>query len=588
MSPVAGWILLLAACVMGAGWWFTRRRGSSGPDRSAGGARSTQWADFSDTSPLAESAAELQRRKRQALQDFVDSRDDNRPPSRFADTSPVAFHPRFQRSGPVPLSTTPEVVPIASMPAPTPPRAPTLSINLPSDPGRPSGRPPLDTWFDDVTAPASITAPLSTLPVELLADFSDSPNSPNSPGRSDHHGLAAHPSDPSDDRIQRALLTLGDGPVDQAWEALRGHLPPEGLKVATLETCELVAAAFEAEQRFDAARDVYEHMADIDPAWRDVRQRLSRARDKAQVRAVESWGSVEARPAAHGGLSMLGKYVLDKQLGQGAMGAVYLAHDPANGQHVAIKTMALSREFTGDDLADARNRFLREADMAGRLQHPDIVQILDSGETEGLAWIAMELVDGADLGQHTQPARLLPLPVVLRAIARVADALAYAHTRGVTHRDIKPENIMLDMPREGVKVMDFGVARLADASRTRTGVVLGTPTYMSPEQLSGQHVDGRTDLYSLGVTLFQLLTGRLPCEADSLGALMRAIARETPPNVCDLRPELPVALGDVVALALQKHPATRYSSGEQMAEDLRAVLKMLPDAGLPGVDIPLA
>ena len=129
---------------------------------------------------------------------------------------------------------------------------------------------------------------------------------------------------------------------------------------------------------------------------------------------------------------------------------------------------------------------------------------------------------------------------------------------------------------------------LADASRTRTGVVLGTPTYMSPEQLSGQHVDGRTDLYSLGVTLFQLLTGRLPCEADSLGALMRAIARETPPNVCELRPELPPALGDVVALALQKHPATRYSSGEQMAEDLRAVLKMLPDAGSPGVDISLA
>lgn len=575
MSPVVGWILLLAACVMGAGWWFTRRRsGGRGGDRSAGGARSTQWADFSDTSPLADSAAEMQRRKRQALQDFVDSRDDNRPPSRFADTSPVAFHPRFQRSGPVPLSPTPEVVPIASMPAPVKPQAPDLAIQLPTDPGRPSGRPPLDSWFDDMTAPASITAPLNTQSGPVFAEEVA-------------RNLDQH-IDPNAERIQRALLTLGDGPVDQAWEALQGHLPPEGLKVATLETCELIAAAFEAEQRFDAARDVYEHMADLDPDWRDVRQRLSRARGKAQVKAVESWGSVEARPAAHGGLSMLGKYVLDKQLGQGAMGAVYLAHDPATGQHVAIKTMALAREFTGDDLADARSRFLREADMAGRLQHPDIVQILDAGETDGLAWIAMELIDGADLGQHTQPARLLPLPVVLRAIARVADALAYAHTRGVTHRDIKPENIMLDLPREGVKVMDFGVARLADASRTRTGVVLGTPTYMSPEQLSGQHVDGRTDLYSLGVTLFQLLTGRLPCEADSLGALMRAIARETPPNVCELRPELPPALGDVVALALQKHPATRYSSGEQMAEDLRAVLKMLPDAGAPGVDIPLA
>lgn len=566
MLPVVGWILLLAVCVMGAGWWFTRRRaGGRGADRSPGGARSTQWADFSDTSPLADSAAELQRRKRQALQDFVDSRDDNRPPSRFADTSPVAFHPRFQRSGPVPLSPTPQAAPIADVMAPAvAPRAPERCP--PSDPGRPSGRPPLDSWFDDMTAPASITAPLNTRPGEAAS---------------------LGEIDPNADRIQRALLTLGDGPVDQAWEALRGHLPPEGLKVATLETCDLIAAAFEAEQRFDAARDVYEHMADLDPDWRDVRQRLSRARDRAQVRAVEAWGSVEPKPATNGGLSMLGKHVIDKQLGQGAMGAVYLAHDPITGQHVAIKTMALAREFSGDDLVDARSRFLREADMAGRLQHPDIVQILDAGETDGLAWIAMELIDGADLGQHTQPSRLLPVPVVLRAIARVADALAYAHTRGVTHRDIKPENIMLDLPREGVKVMDFGVARLADASRTRTGVILGTPTYMSPEQLSGQHVDGRTDLYSLGVTLFQLLTGRLPCQADSLGALMRAIARETPPNVCELRPELPAALGDVVALALQKHPATRYSSGEQMAEDLRAVLKMLPDAGAPGVDITL-
>lgn len=568
MLPVLGWILLLAACVMGAGWWFTRRRGGQGgSNRSAGGARSTQWADFSDTSPLADSAAETQRRKRQALQDFVDSRDDNRPPSRFADTSPVAFHPRFQRSGPVPLASAPEAATVPPAPASLPQQSAPLVVHLPTDPGRPSGRPPLDSWFDDMTAPSSITSPLNTRPgdVDQTAD-----------------------PDPLAERIQRALLTLGDGPVDQAWEALRGHLPPEGLKAATMETCDLIAAAFESEQRFDLARDVYEHMADIDPDWRDVRQRLSRARGRAQVQAVEAWGSVEPRPVAMTNLSMLGKYRLDKQLGQGAMGAVYLAHDPANGQHVAIKTMALAREFSGDDLADARNRFLREADMAGRLQHPDIVQILDAGETEGLAWIAMELIDGVDLGQHTQPNRLLPLPVVLRAIARVADALAYAHTRGVTHRDIKPENIMLDMPREGVKVMDFGVARLADASRTRTGVVLGTPTYMSPEQLSGQHVDGRTDLYSLGVTLFQLLTGRLPCEADSLGALMRAIARETPPNVCELRPELPAALGDVVALALQKHPATRYSSGEQMAEDLRAVLKMLPDAGAPGVDISLA
>ena len=153
----------------------------------------------------------------------------------------------------------------------------------------------------------------------------------------------------------------------------------------------------------------------------------------------------------------------------------------------------------------------------------------------------------------------------------MAEALAYAHERGVTHRDIKPANIMIDPATDSVKVMDFGVARVADAARTRTGVVLGTPTFMSPEQLSGQVIDGRSDLYSLGVTLFQLLTGQLPYRNDSMATLMRAIARDKVPNVCDLRPELPPAVGDIVALALEKHPNIRYANGRQMADDLRAV-----------------
>src|SRR5690606_15100697 len=141
-----------------------------------------------------------------------------------------------------------------------------------------------------------------------------------------------------------------------------------------------------------------------------------------------------------------------------------------------------------------------------------------------------------------------------------------------------------DLTRDTVKVMDFGVARVADAARTRTGVVLGTPTFMSPEQLGGQTIDGRSDLYSLGVAMFQLLTGQLPYRNDSMAALMRAIAREVAPSVCAIRPDLPAALGDVVALALEKHPHTRYASGLQMAEDLRMVARALPP---PGVDLEL-
>jgi len=268
--------------------------------------------------------------------------------------------------------------------------------------------------------------------------------------------------------------------------------------------------------------------------------------------------------------------VILRLLGQGAMGAVYLCSHPGTGQEVAVKTMALGDEFHGAELDEARTRFLREAELAGHLQHPDIVSILDSGEAGGVAYIVMDVVQGQDLSQFTQPDRVLPVPEVLHIVARVADALAYAHSRGVTHRDIKPANIMLDLATQGVKVMDFGVARLDNASRTRTGVVLGTPTFMSPEQLAGLPVDGRSDIYSLGVTLFQLVTGQLPYPNGSLAMLMRAIGQEPAPPLAGIRPDLPPALGDILALCLQKHPATRYTSGLQLAEDLRAVARQMP------------
>ncbi len=383
-------------------------------------------------------------------------------------------------------------------------------------------------------------------------------------------------------RIHRALSALGDGPVDRAWETLRGFFPEAAHREAGLETLERIALAFEREARYDCARDVYEHMADISPQWRQVKVRLMRARGLAQAATVNTWGTVPPRPMPQLTQAQLGPYVVERQIGKGAMGAVYLGHDPATDRKVALKTMALAQEFSGAELADARARFLREAEMAGRLRHPDIVSIIDAGETSGLAYIAMELVDGVDMSQHTSVGTLLPLMQLLPILARVAEALAYAHTRGVTHRDIKPANIMVDLARAGVKVMDFGVARVADAARTRTGVVLGTPTFMSPEQLSGQTIDGRSDLYSFGVTMFQLLTGQLPYRNDSMAVLMRAIAREVAPNVCSLRSDLPAALGDIVALALEKHPNTRYATGQQLADDLRAV-----HASLASLDIRL-
>lgn len=288
----------------------------------------------------------------------------------------------------------------------------------------------------------------------------------------------------------------------------------------------------------------------------------------------------------------LGRYRIDRAIGRGSMGAVFLGLDPMLGRQVAIKTMALGQEFAGAELEEAKQRFFREAETAGRLQHRDIVTIYDAGEDQDLAYIAMEFLKGHDLQRHTQASQLLPVPVVLRIGARVADALAYAHSQGVIHRDVKPANVMLHLPTGAVKVTDFGIARITDASRTRTGMVLGTPSFMSPEHLAGQRVDGRTDLYSLGVMLFQLLTGQLPFQAESMARLMYRIANDEAPDVRTLRPELPAALAAVLAQALAKQPAARHADGGRMAAELRAVDAAgggpLWAGSTPAVDAPVA
>ncbi len=309
-------------------------------------------------------------------------------------------------------------------------------------------------------------------------------------------------------------------------------------------------------------------------------QRLPRVPSAPRAAAAPSL----AQPLRPAGAALpdratLGRYRIERELGRGAMGAVYLGRDPKIGRQVAIKTMALSREFAGDELVEARERFFREAETAGRLQHPDIVTIFDAGEDQELAYIAMEYLKGDDLQGYTQAPKLLPVITVLNVVARVAEALAYAHSQGVVHRDIKPANVMLDLPSDLVKVTDFGIARVSDSARTRTGMVLGTPSFMSPEQMAGRRVDGRSDLYSLGVMLFQLLTGRLPHRSDSMATLMHQIANDPAPDVRSLRPDLPEGLARVVALALEKRPEARYPSGQQLAADLRAVAARLQAAG---------
>ncbi|MFT3847918.1 MAG: serine/threonine-protein kinase [Propionivibrio sp.] len=270
--------------------------------------------------------------------------------------------------------------------------------------------------------------------------------------------------------------------------------------------------------------------------------------------------------------AMIGRYRIERELGHGAMGAVFLGLDAETGTRAAIKTLALAQAFAPDELADVRARFFREAETAGRLRHPDIVAVLEAGEAGDLAYIAMEYLAGGDLRSFSRPDHLLPWPEVAAIGARIADALAYAHAHNVVHRDVKPANVMYDPAHGQLRVMDFGVARIVDSSHTKTGMVLGTPSYMSPEQLLGKRVDGRTDLYSLGVLLYQLACGQLPFVGQSLGQLMSRIANETCPSVRAVNPKIPEALATVIERAMRKAAAERFQSGEEMAKALRACL----------------
>jgi serine/threonine-protein kinase len=271
---------------------------------------------------------------------------------------------------------------------------------------------------------------------------------------------------------------------------------------------------------------------------------------------------------------MLGRYKVLKELGRGAMGLVYLGKDPTIQRFVAIKTMRLDQIDNDDKLQDFKARFFREAESTGRLSHPNIVTIYDAGEENDLGYIAMELIEGTPLKQWARKPNLMPIDEVLLTVATVADALDYAHQQGVVHRDIKPANIMITKDRV-VKVMDFGIAKMASSSRTQTNIVMGTPTYMSPEQIAGKKVDGRSDIFSLGIVLFELLTGQLPFTADNLSAVLFSIAHHPHPAIQPLRPDLPPMVQEIVNRALQKELPHRYRRADEFASELRACLQSL-------------
>lgn len=268
----------------------------------------------------------------------------------------------------------------------------------------------------------------------------------------------------------------------------------------------------------------------------------------------------------------LGRYKVKEELGRGAMGVVYLGFDPRISRKVAIKTFHY-KQFQPERVEELKSRFYREAEAAGRLNHPSIVSVYDVGEEDDLAFIAMDFVAGKSLSAFTSNANLLPVFEVYRIIYEVAQALEYAHKNQIVHRDIKPGNIMYSPSPFQVKVTDFGIARLVDDSRTTTGEILGSPLYMSPEQLKGKKVNGVSDIFSLGVTFYQLLTGALPFLGDNLAALTYEIIHGKHKGVRAVRKDLPMSASRIINQCLQKSPEDRYLSAGDLALAVKKAIR---------------
>ncbi len=273
-------------------------------------------------------------------------------------------------------------------------------------------------------------------------------------------------------------------------------------------------------------------------------------------------------------LTKIGRYQILGELGRGAMGVVYRALDPNIGREVAIKTIHLDLQE-----AEAVERFRREAKAAGNLTHPNIVTIYDAGEDNGIFYIAMELLSGETLGQMLAK-RSMALVEMISILEQIAAGLDYAHGRHVVHRDIKPGNIMI---ADGhVKVMDFGLAKITSTMASASNRVVGTPSYMSPEQITSGTIDGRSDIFSIGAMLYEMLAGVRPFRGDNIAVVMYKIMREDPEPLATVNPSLPESLNAVVLKALAKEPAQRYRNCGELIEDLRAC------AGMPGKESAIA
>lgn len=388
-------------------------------------------------------------------------------------------------------------------------------------------------------------------------------------------GLLLHGARGLQDTLRRQRLelnrTLGlafqsRGLLDQALEKFL-ECPPGEPGVPPLLIG--LALEYERKRRFSQAARVYAAILK-GGRHREARRRLRRLEALAETGAPPAAGGLEARTRVlPEGIAppTFGRYEVVRELGQGAMGRVFLGRDPRINREVAIKTLACT-DVPPAEQEEIKERFFQEAEAAGKLAHPNIVTVFDVGEEHDSAYMAMEFLEGDTLAAHCQRDQRLPLARALEVVEEVADALAYAHARGVVHRDIKPANIMV-LGDGRVKVLDFGIARIMDTARTRTGIVMGTPGYMSPEQVAGKQVDGRSDLFSLGIVFYELLSGRRPFPGENPATVMARITRTPHTPLREILPGLPPSCEGIVDKLLAKGLSRRYRSASRAVDDLR-------------------
>lgn len=327
-----------------------------------------------------------------------------------------------------------------------------------------------------------------------------------------------------------------------------------------------LATDYEVINQLEKSKDVYRYVLSFQPDNLNAKQKLSQFKTEALAKRKNSKSNTLFN----------NRYEIIRCLGKGSGSSVFLAKDFDNNEvYVAIKILEINYDEKNELESELFARFMREAETAASLHHNNIIRIIESGHAAHVAYIAMEYIHGKTLREYSDPHTILPVPIVLDLMAQCADGLHYAHNKGIIHRDVKPANILFDRNSNVAKLGDFGIAHIANSTQTLAGSFLGTPFYMSPEQLGGLELDARSDIFSLGASLFRLLTGTPPFSGNSMAELMRAIANDPQRDIKAIKPDLHPEIVSVVNMALSKDPKQRQATAQDLSNQLRTCIQLV-------------